>query len=326
MSAELPRGVHLGSALCGDLVQAERREWWLANGLGGYAAGTVAGSLTRRYHGLLIAPLEPPLGRRLVLAKADATLIDGDREWPLFANRWSDGTVCPSGRVHMESFELEGRVPVWRFAIGDLRLEQRIWLEPGANTSYVAWCLAPGFLGTRPLRLRATLLVNDRDHHGNDQPGGFEPVIEPRSTPAGEELRVGLPFGRCLKLIAPGGNIAPARGWYQRRGLGARRRLPPGHGLGLAARTLRARGIPGPRRCRPCPGLARADRRPPARRGARHRQRDLRGRPAAPTLRGPEPGLVGRLCPGGLDATGAGETMRSRMRRLGIARPQQPIS
>src|SRR5712672_2664242 len=57
-----PAMIRFGRAICGDLQQAERREWWLANGLGAYAGGTMAGSLTRRYHGLLIALAEPPLG------------------------------------------------------------------------------------------------------------------------------------------------------------------------------------------------------------------------------------------------------------------------
>ena len=78
LRACLPQSVRLGREICGQLDQAERCEWWLTNGRGAYAAGTVAGSLTRRYHGLLIAPLAPPLGRFLVFAKADATLIDGD--------------------------------------------------------------------------------------------------------------------------------------------------------------------------------------------------------------------------------------------------------
>src|SRR6516165_3521689 len=72
-----PSPIRFTRAICGDLGQAERREWWIANGRAGYAAGTIAGSLTRRYHGLLIAPIASPLGRRLLLAKADATLIDG---------------------------------------------------------------------------------------------------------------------------------------------------------------------------------------------------------------------------------------------------------
>jgi hypothetical protein len=79
--------VRFGSAICGDLVEAERREWWLVSRRGSYAAGTIAGTLTRRYHGLLIAPLLPLLGRSLVFAKADAVLRDGERVFSLFSNR-----------------------------------------------------------------------------------------------------------------------------------------------------------------------------------------------------------------------------------------------
>jgi hypothetical protein len=79
-SIAAPSPIRFTRAICGDLVQAERREWWIANGLGGYAGGTIAGSLTRRYHGLLIAPIASPLGRRLILAKADATVIEGSCE------------------------------------------------------------------------------------------------------------------------------------------------------------------------------------------------------------------------------------------------------
>ena len=100
-ASALPEVVHLGRDLCGVLEQAERREWWLTNGRGSYAAGTVAGSLTRRYHGLLTATLAPPLGRFLTFAKADPVLIDGDRQWPLFTNRWAGGTVEPAGHRHL---------------------------------------------------------------------------------------------------------------------------------------------------------------------------------------------------------------------------------
>ena len=169
---EPPELVRFGRAICGDLQQAERREWWLANGLGGYAAGTIAGSLTRRYHGLLIAPVEPPLGRRLVWAKADAELIDGELSWPLFNNRWTGGTISPAGHVHIESFRLDGTMPVWLFAIGLIHIEARIWLEPGVDTTYVAWKLLPG-AETRasPFPLRVRLMVNDRDHHGQTATG-----------------------------------------------------------------------------------------------------------------------------------------------------------
>ncbi len=50
------------------------REWLVTNGLGGYASGTVAGVLTRRYHGLLIAGLPNPLGRTMLLNGIAETL------------------------------------------------------------------------------------------------------------------------------------------------------------------------------------------------------------------------------------------------------------
>ena len=137
-----PNSIRFGREVCGDLVQAECREWWLANGLGVYAAGTVAGTLTRRYHGLLIAPVNPPLGRHLVFAKADATVIVGDRETPLYSNRWGSGAIDPAGHLHLKFFELQGRMPVWRYAVGCWTLEARVWMEPGEHTTYLAYRLS----------------------------------------------------------------------------------------------------------------------------------------------------------------------------------------
>src|ERR1700761_7793986 len=112
----LPHTIPCGRAICGELDQAERREWWLANGRGAYAAGTVAGTLTRRYHGLLIAPVTPPLRRHLIFTQADAAVRQGDREISLYSNRWAGGAVEQGGALHLQSFMLDGRMPVWRWA------------------------------------------------------------------------------------------------------------------------------------------------------------------------------------------------------------------
>ena len=208
----VPTWIRFGREICGDLAQAERREWWLANGVGGYATGTIAGTLTRRYHGLLIAPVYPPLGRWLVFAKADATLVDGDRTIPLFSNRWGDGVVDPQGHVHIESFQLHGRMPVWRFALGDLVLEQRLCLEPGANTVYVAYRLEMNGLNTdRERRLQVRLLVNARDHHGTTHPGLVNPHIEA----AGKRLQLSYPQGFKLQFQACGGVLQSERSWLE---------------------------------------------------------------------------------------------------------------
>jgi 4-alpha-glucanotransferase len=210
MSSLLPKLIRFGREVCGDLAAAERREWWLANGRGAYAAGTVAGTLSRRYHGLLIAPVDPPLGRRLVFARADATLLDGDRTVPLFTNRWSGGAVDPAGFVHIESFRLDGRMPVWQYAVGDLVVEQRIWLEHGADTVCVAWRLVSAAAAARELRLRVTLFVNARDHHGSTRAGDFDFALEG----AGPLLRA-RHAGFDLHLHAYGGAIKPARSWNE---------------------------------------------------------------------------------------------------------------
>jgi 4-alpha-glucanotransferase len=224
MNGNLPDFIRFGRAICGDLGQAERREWWLGNGLGAYAAGTVAGTLTRRYHGLLIAPVYPPLGRWLVFAKADATVLDGGREIPLFGNRWGGGVVNPEGYVHLESFHLHGRMPVWRYALGDRVIEQRIWLEPGAHTVYIAYRLEemplnpPGFATPLlqrgvggDLTLQVRLLVNARDHHVGMTPGGFTPQVET----VGEQLHVTCPDRFTLRFQAPGGALKPEWDWIE---------------------------------------------------------------------------------------------------------------
>jgi 4-alpha-glucanotransferase len=259
--------VRLGRGVCDDLVQAERREWWLANGRGAYAAGTVAGTLTRRYHGLLIAPLDPPLGRRLVLAKIDATVEDGERQWPLYSNRWSGGAVDPMGYLLLESFCLDGRMPVWRYGIGGAVIEMRIWLEHGADTVYVGYRLSEdaGQFHARPLRLGARLLANARDHHHSTSSHTLQPEVFADGVPA-RNLRVCMPESNgtpafTLHVQARGGTLVPDRTWYENfdlpmereRGLSAqdnhlcigqaRLELPPGEWVGLVA-SLSAEASP----------------------------------------------------------------------------------
>ena len=50
-------------------------EWLETNGLGGFASSTVDGLNTRRYHGLLVAALQPPVGRSVLLSKLEEILV-----------------------------------------------------------------------------------------------------------------------------------------------------------------------------------------------------------------------------------------------------------
>jgi len=200
----LPSAVSFGREICSDLAAAEQREWLVTNGLGGYASGTVAGLLTRRYHGLLVAALPPPHGRTLLLTRLDEMATYDGQTLALSCNRWSGGEVEPAGYRYLESFRLEGTTPVWSYAFQDALLEKRVWMEPGANTTYVRYDLRRG---TSSLALSVKAIVNHRDHHGNTRAGDWRPEIQ--AVPGG--LRV----GPALYLLSAGAAATTAFEWYR---------------------------------------------------------------------------------------------------------------
>ena len=181
--------IDFGREVCGNMALSAKREWLVTNGIGGYASGTVAGLLTRRYHGLLIAALKPPLGRTLLLTKLDETATYDGHAYPLFANRWAVPVpalshergrdwngVEPIGFYHLQRFHLEGTTPVWTFACADALLEKRVWMQPGANTTYIRYDLRRA---AAPLALSVKAVVNHRDHHGNTYAGDWQMHVEP---------------------------------------------------------------------------------------------------------------------------------------------------
>jgi len=106
--------MRFGRQLCGDLDAASGREWLVADGLGGFAMGTVGGLRTRRYHGLLVVATKPPGGRMLGLAALDPVLTVGDARLRLALHEWADGSIDPRGNVHLAAFELVDGLPRWR--------------------------------------------------------------------------------------------------------------------------------------------------------------------------------------------------------------------
>lgn len=127
----------LGHVDCGNFERSVEREWLITNGIGGFASGTVCDTPTRRYHGLLVAALEPPTARTLLVAKLEMTVHYRGRDYALFSNEFADGTIAPEGYVYLESFHLDNGLPVWRYAVADALIEKRIAMKPGQNTTYV---------------------------------------------------------------------------------------------------------------------------------------------------------------------------------------------
>lgn len=166
--------LQFGREICCDLYTASQREWLVTNGIGGYACGTVPGILTRHYHGILIAALEPPVGRMLMVTKLDESVIYRNQIHQLCTNRWADGIVNPEGHHYLEQFYLDGSIPTWRYVFSDAALTKQIWMRQGENTTYVRYTLERG---SNSILLNLKALVNYRNHHGGATLGNWS--IEP---------------------------------------------------------------------------------------------------------------------------------------------------
>ncbi len=128
--------------VCCDLNETISREWLVSNGLGGYAAGTVAGVLTRMQHGLLVASPLDGTTPQLLLAKIDEEVVFDQRTYYLGTNEYRDGTLNPSGFAHLETFHLEEGFPIFTYRLGGIdgiMLEKRIWMPHGQNTTYIRY-------------------------------------------------------------------------------------------------------------------------------------------------------------------------------------------
>jgi predicted glycogen debranching enzyme len=209
--------IDLGREVCGDLAAAEAREWLVTNGIGGFACGTLAGTLTRRYHGLLVAALPPPWHRTLLVSKIDEAVEYDGQSYALSANRWAGGAVDPSGYRHIERFHLEGTTPVWTFACADALLEKRIWMEHGANTTYVQYTVVRA---RRPLALAAKVLVNYRGYH--QLTSGPQLPMDVQPTEGGLRVQA-FPQAAPIYLRSAEAAARPAHTWYRNYELTAER-------------------------------------------------------------------------------------------------------
>jgi predicted glycogen debranching enzyme len=136
-------------------------EWRLPNGRGGYAAGTAAGANSRSSHGLLVAAGEA--GPRVLVAKVDEELELDEREGgeriALATNEYHDGTLYPTGYLHLEGWACDGARVGWRWRARDVGLEKTIAVAEGQNRTIVRYRL---FDSAFPLRLRLTPFLTDR--------------------------------------------------------------------------------------------------------------------------------------------------------------------
>jgi len=186
-----------------DLVPpaGKQKEWLLTNGTGAFAASTISGINTRRYHGLLIASLKPPVDRRLLLAKLEEEVIIDGRAYKLFAAETVGGFSGYGFNYLLEFWRFP--FPSYTYGIEDCILKKEIILLTGRNTVMIRYSLTNP--NERPVQLNIFPLITCRDYHHtvrrNDWP--FEIVEDNRTNvaiepyPGAPRLYLGSDWARC---------------------------------------------------------------------------------------------------------------------------------
>jgi predicted glycogen debranching enzyme len=199
-----------GRDICGDLENSLRREWLVTNGTGSYACGTLAGANTRCYHGVLIAALQAPVARTLLVAKIDATAHLRGTPYQLDTNEWNDDSIDPHAYRFIESFQLDGSIPTWIFALAEAQLIKRLWMVHGHDTTFVTYTHARG---CDPIDLDLKVIITYRDHH-NETQGDWMPSVSLQ--PDGTTVRVEAFDGATPYFVKVArGNYTPIDHWYR---------------------------------------------------------------------------------------------------------------
>ena len=190
-----------------DLEAALQREWIETNGLGGWAASTLCGAHTRRYHGLLVAATHPPVGRMVLVSKLDEAIEYNGGRIELGCNNFN-GVFHPEGYRLLQGFE-RGLFPSFDYAAGGVAFRKTVAAVHGENTTLILYEFIEG-PATFVLELQPFLAVRDYHHLSgyNDQiqrHGRFENgVFQVRAYEGTPEVFISV----------PGADFSPRPDWY----------------------------------------------------------------------------------------------------------------
>ena len=144
-----------------DLKEGIEREWIISNGIGGYASQTILGINTRKYHGLLVAPLDAPSRRHVILSKVDESITykDSGVEKILYSNMCRN--YISEGFKNLESFEKVYN-PIFKYDIDGIKIKKQICMVHRKNIV----CITYEIKNTdKDIKMKITPILNFRDFH-----------------------------------------------------------------------------------------------------------------------------------------------------------------
>jgi len=208
-----------------DLDAALAREYLETNGLGGYASSSVLGINTRKYHGLLVAAMSPPVERALLVSRVDETLIiKGSRLE--FSSSEYEGKIHPRGYRHLDSFRLDP-FPVFTYIVGGLKVEKTVFMVHGQNTTCLMYKIESLPNGPRPSQviLEVRPIMAFRDHHGLMRENH---EVDDHTVVKGDTVRL-RPYEGMPSLTVSAGNGRFERSFYWYRGFHYRHEKASGY-------------------------------------------------------------------------------------------------
>ncbi len=187
--------------------EGKRKGWLLTNGIGGFAASTISGINTRRYHGLLVASLRPPVDRRLLLSKLeDEVYLDG-RKHRLFSSETLGG-FSGQGFNYLQEFK-RFPLPTYIYQVEDITLEKQVMMVSGRNTTLIRYRITNE--NGRYVRLQIYPLTTCRDYHWTTRKTEWPFLTSPTDYGAVVEAYEGAPM---LYLASDHARCAMAGCWH----------------------------------------------------------------------------------------------------------------
>ncbi len=150
------------------LEEGIEKDWIITNGIGGYSSSTILGINTRKYHGLLVAPLTPPGNRHLILSKVDESFESGGNEYTLYSNMGKN--YISTGYKYLASFEKD-YVPIFTYEVDGATIKKFICMDYGKNTVCVLYYVKNNEKRTK---LKIAPIINFRDFHATTPNANFD--------------------------------------------------------------------------------------------------------------------------------------------------------
>jgi predicted glycogen debranching enzyme len=150
-----------------DILQIKNKEYVVTNGIGGYSSSSLCGMNTRRYHGLLVASLNPPVERYVAVSKIEETIFTGAGEAIDISTNQYPGTFYPNGYTHQHSFKKQP-IPTFLYTINeDIQIEKSVCMVQGSNTVIIQYTNK----GKKDFHIKLNPFYVLRDYHSLNHEG-----------------------------------------------------------------------------------------------------------------------------------------------------------